>query len=917
MSSIPALIPLPSDFVYYLPSLAYSLVSEYIEGAIVYLDSGCTESFQFLGAFPTLLELGAKAVCCLENLGSLDTVSTWWLLFPLSRYPFFYKFDMFSLLRKKKKSDLWCWHVHLCYACVILPRYTGNAPMLGSSSECIPVFAVCAFFTCTCCLSLSTAASVSSPGKARCIYETVGIRKIAHSVYPDSPLGPDAFHEYESLLLQDYEELVNHARKDGKLSESLTSKDERVKSSEEGGRHPQSCSGEKITYDGYPEDTEKNMFISVRHFPMILCPLSPRVFVLPSQGSVGEAFLSAKQTDSLSPGLPSISTGLAHDGDDVPPGALLTAHFLYHLAAKMDLKMEIFSFGDLSKTVGKMMTDMSSLYDVGRRKRSAGLLLIDRTLDLLTPCCHGDSLVDCMFSSLPRRENKASYSVTKDSQAQLKLGHKLQRAPLDVQIPLAIILSEGEAKKNGSLHLENIEAFLAGWDSYKLAPEVADMSNLTNKTNHEKPILSENQLFDGSFVSTEAFRGTPYIEAILDRSTKDGAVLVKKWLLEALRRENVTVNVKPRSGVAAKSELLPMIKALAKNQSSLLKNKGIIQLAAALLVTLVEPQSIRWDAFMSAEKILTASAVDTSQSLAAQIGDLINKSALVGLTGQKNSKTELSEGLLSFQDALLLMTVGYILAGENFPTSGSQSPFSWQEEHFLKEAIVDAILGNVSVANLKFLHGIAEELEANLKQKKMEDITKASPDEADFDDFDVDEWGEWGDEKEDVDENSKEQAYNDMQLKLELRDRVDTLFKFLQKLSTLKGTNVPLREGAYYLESSFSGDLDSRKSLVYKLLTTVLRKHDLPGLEYHSSTVGRLFKSGFGRFGLGQTKPSLADQNVIMVFVIGGINGIEICEAQEALSESGKPDIELILGGTTLLTADDMFDLLLGNSSYL
>ena len=30
----------------------------------------------------------------------------------------------------------------------------------------------------------------------------------AHSAFPDSPLGPDAYHEYESLLVQDYEELV-------------------------------------------------------------------------------------------------------------------------------------------------------------------------------------------------------------------------------------------------------------------------------------------------------------------------------------------------------------------------------------------------------------------------------------------------------------------------------------------------------------------------------------------------------------------------------------------------------------------------------------------------------------------------------------------------------------------------------------
>jgi hypothetical protein len=81
-------------------------------------------------------------------------------------------------------------------------------------------------------------------------------------------------------------------------------------------------------------------------------------------------------------------------------------------------------------------------------------------------------------------------------------------------------------------------------------------------------------------------------------------------------------------------------------------------------------------------------------------------------------------------------------------------------------------------------------------------------------------------------------------------------------------------------------------------------KNDVPGLEYHSTTVGRLFKSGFGRFGLGQassdlvnskrmylmnhdtyselyfwilqTKPSLADQNILMVFVVGGINAAEV-----------------------------------------
>lgn len=41
----------------------------------MYLDAGSTESFQFLGAYPLFLELGALAVCSLENMTPLDKVA--------------------------------------------------------------------------------------------------------------------------------------------------------------------------------------------------------------------------------------------------------------------------------------------------------------------------------------------------------------------------------------------------------------------------------------------------------------------------------------------------------------------------------------------------------------------------------------------------------------------------------------------------------------------------------------------------------------------------------------------------------------------------------------------------------------------------------------------------------------------------
>ncbi|MBA0739255.1 hypothetical protein Gogos_012542 [Gossypium gossypioides] len=844
-------------------------ISEHIEGAIVYLDAGCTESFQLMGAFPLFLDLGARAVCSSENMCALDAVADWNGSFESARKT--------VIMTSRLLSD-----AH---------RFILRCLSMHKGGHC------CTIFT--------------------------SISEVAHSTYPDSPLGPDAFHEYQSLLLQDYEELIeNSDLKSGQLVDSntkgnLTLEDEgwsRFTSNEDVPSLEASSAG-KNQYGDSPRqgmvDLGQKPIVSVRHFPMILSPISPRVFVLPSEGSIAEACLSSEHEDSISAGLPSLSTGLPSDVDEVPPAATLTAHFLYHLAAKMDLKMEIFSLGDLSKTIGKILTDMSSLYDVGRRKRTVGLLLIDRTLDLLTPCCHGDSLVDRIFSALPRKERTSSSASIKCSQAQLKPGpSSLACASLEVQIPIGEVLTKEDFEIDDSGLSNSIEAFRCGWDSYNSASEMVDLISLSKKASDEKFFPAE--LLQGSLVSTETFKGTPYLEAILDRKTKDGAILVKKWLQETLRRENMTIDVKTRPGFALKLELKTMIKALTKSQSSLIRNRGIIQLASATLLALDESCSARWDAFISAEKILSVNAGDTSQSLAAQISDLINKSAFAGSDGKKSGKKELSQGLLSFQDALLLTITGYILAGENFPTSGSGGPFSWQEEHFLKEAILDAILENPSVARLKFLHGLTQELEANLNKTKSDVTKETSTDELNINDFDDDQWGKWGDEDEDEENDNKEQEYDDMQLKLELRDRVDNLFKYLHKLSSLKSKKGPLG-----LESNLSSDPNTNKGLLYKLLTKILGKFDVPGLEYHSSTVGRLFKSGFGRFGLGQAKPSLADQNLILVFVVGGINGVEVQEAQEALSESGRPDIELVLGGTTFLTPDDMLDLLLGESSYI
>ncbi|CAN6469071.1 unnamed protein product [Victoria cruziana] len=664
-----------------------------------------------------------------------------------------------------------------------------------------------------------------------------------------------------------------------------------------------------------PEATRLTLVVSVQHFPMILCPLSPHIFVLPSEGAVAEACLSIRHQDSLSPGLPPICSGLPSDGEETPPGATLTAHLLYHLAAKMDLKLEIFSLGDLSKLIGKTLMDMSSLYDVGSRsKRSAGLLLIDRTLDLITPCCHGDSLVDRMLSCLPRRERKTCGPQVKGSQLQNKpISSGVMRASLDFRIPFDSIFCGEECRTNGTeatqLMSECIVSFISGWNSKETELQSTDIPEQDGKSTSDDVGHFDIFPVHGSFMSTASHLGENCLDSMFDKGTKDGALLIKKWLQETLYHEKVNSSVKIRPGFPSMDELMSMIKAITSNQASLLRNKGIVQLALATKLALSEPHNSHWDALASAERILSVSTGD-SQTLSSQIHDLLCKS--ISMLSQNSHAQRrhsgATSGPFSFQDAILLSVVGYILSGENFATSGKGGPFSWEEERLLKEAIVDAIFEFPDIAKFRFLHDIEEQLHERhekLKSQKPEE-TQTVQSVINFDE----QWGSWEDDETD---NNDDQLYGDMQLKLELRDRIDNMFKVFHKLSGLRRESS-FREGQ--LMRDYSSDSSVDRSLVYKLLTLLLRKHDVPGLQYHSSAVGRILKSGFGRFGLVQAKPRFGDQSVLIIFVVGGVNAREVREAREALYENGNTRAELLVGGTTLLSPDDMFDLLFGSCSF-
>ena len=119
------------------------------------------------------------------------------------------------------------------------------------------------------------------------------------------------------MLLQDYEELIKKSdlksghSVDSNTQENLAFEDEgwsRLTSTEEDVPSHEASSTGKNLYGDSPRGKRvvlgQKLIVSVHHFPMILCPFSPRVFVLPSVGAVAEACLSAEHEDSLSVRLP-------------------------------------------------------------------------------------------------------------------------------------------------------------------------------------------------------------------------------------------------------------------------------------------------------------------------------------------------------------------------------------------------------------------------------------------------------------------------------------------------------------------------------------------------------------------------------------------------------------------------------------
>jgi len=200
----------------------------------------------------------------------------------------------------------------------------------------------------------------------------------AHAGLTANPLGPDAYTEYTDVLR-------------GALSDARR------------------AAGAEGRGEGGAGDGEGELRVSVEHLPMQVCALGARTFVLPRGGAADAAGVAPPGGGSdgtLGGLLPAAGAEGYSLGDEarVPDGVTLHAHALFDLARQLDVRFRLFAVGPAARATARLLARLQAAPRLGllsqTLREGAALVVVDRTLDLVSPNLHGDSLVDAALVKL-------------------------------------------------------------------------------------------------------------------------------------------------------------------------------------------------------------------------------------------------------------------------------------------------------------------------------------------------------------------------------------------------------------------------------------------------------------------------------------------------------------------------------------
>ncbi|TPX74154.1 hypothetical protein CcCBS67573_g04579 [Chytriomyces confervae] len=182
---------------------------------------------------------------------------------------------------------------------------------------------------------------------------------------------------------------------------------------------------------GADPDEDEDIEVFVEYLPLSFAVITPEFFTIPSVHSL---FPTIQGGASAYTAVKSLESPNSFDKQTRQASFAIAS-----LLESLQLKEEIFAMGDLSKQIARCI--ISKSIEAPRRKKTdsnAGLILIDRTLDLTGPMSHSDNLLDILFRTLKQSTQRDSdrevspHPLLSDSSYPLTIAHGADPDALDL-----------------------------------------------------------------------------------------------------------------------------------------------------------------------------------------------------------------------------------------------------------------------------------------------------------------------------------------------------------------------------------------------------------------------------------------------------------------------------------------------------
>lgn len=143
----------------------------------------------------------------------------------------------------------------------------------------------------------------------------------------------------------------------------------------------------------------------------------------------------------------------------------------------------------------------------------------------------------------------------------------------------------------------------------------------------------------------------------------------------------------------------------------------------------------------------------------------------------------------------------------------------------------------------------------------------------------------------------------------------DILDDMWEKLLAIASAREHLQQFRTVLDPGSAVSPASQSSLIKQVVTAIFdpEKPDMVDIKMISSGMKDMLKSGFGLF-RAVAKPRPSDHPLLILFVVGGITSTEVKQIRDTV-HSYKPDTQVLVGSTCLLTPSEVVQSLLGRNN--